>query len=362
MAYTIATNSVTSINTTTAVCGGNSISGSGVISAKGVCWSTSVNPTVALATKTNDGTSSANFTSNITGLIKGTTYYVRAYVTDGSGTYYGSNIVFTTLGITLSSPTSITGNSATLLATDINGFTSISAVGFCWQPTNVDPDINDNKTTSVLIGNSFTSNINGLTPGTLYYVRAYVTSGGITYYSSNVVLNTTSLSPSVGYTSISAINSNSSSITGYIINNNGSSITSRGVRYSEDPLFGTFVDQVSVAATSPFTSNLTGLSPATTYYYKLYGTNSIGTGFTSVYNFTTLGGPIVETVIPYAITSQTVQSGCNILSEGGSSITARGIVISTTSGPTLGLSTVYNSSSVFDCAYPYISFYGNMLT
>ena len=46
---------------------------------------------------TNDGTGNSNFPSSLTSLTSGATYYVRAYVTDGSGTYYGANVVFTTL-------------------------------------------------------------------------------------------------------------------------------------------------------------------------------------------------------------------------------------------------------------------------
>lgn len=54
------------------------------------------NPTISLNTKTTDGVTSGNFTSSISGLIPGKTYYVRAYATNTYGTaYYGNQITFT---------------------------------------------------------------------------------------------------------------------------------------------------------------------------------------------------------------------------------------------------------------------------
>jgi len=72
---------------------------------KGVVWSTIINPTVALATKTLDGAGTDTFTSLITGLSPGTTYYVRSYFTDALGdTYYGNEIEFATTALVIGSP------------------------------------------------------------------------------------------------------------------------------------------------------------------------------------------------------------------------------------------------------------------
>jgi hypothetical protein len=43
---------------------------------------------------TTNGTGIGAFTSNLTGLVAGTTYYVRAYATNGSGTSYGNQVSF----------------------------------------------------------------------------------------------------------------------------------------------------------------------------------------------------------------------------------------------------------------------------
>ena len=65
--------------------------------ARGVCWSTQPNPTLTDNVGfTNDGFCTGTFSSELTGLTSGTTYYVRAYATNGMGTSYGEVISFTT--------------------------------------------------------------------------------------------------------------------------------------------------------------------------------------------------------------------------------------------------------------------------
>jgi hypothetical protein len=92
---TVTTAAISAIAATTATGGGNvTADGGSTVSAKGVCWSTSQNPTIALSTKTADGTGTGSFTSSITGLTAGTTYYVRAYATNAMGTGYGSQVSF----------------------------------------------------------------------------------------------------------------------------------------------------------------------------------------------------------------------------------------------------------------------------
>jgi|APTNR8051073442_1049403.scaffolds.fasta_scaffold01128_4 hypothetical protein len=93
----IFTDPVHSILTTTAVSGGSILDdgGSEIIS-RGVCWNTQTAPTIDLASKTFDGSGLGSFTSNVSGLSAGTTYYLRAYATNTNGTVYGNEINFVT--------------------------------------------------------------------------------------------------------------------------------------------------------------------------------------------------------------------------------------------------------------------------
>ncbi|HOY30279.1 MAG TPA: DUF1566 domain-containing protein [Bacteroidales bacterium] len=93
----LTTSAVSNITTTTAKCGGSITSDGGAsLTARGVCWSTSQLPSIA-NNKTTDGTDVGSFTSSVTGLTPGTTYYVRAYATNSAGTAYGNQVSFTTL-------------------------------------------------------------------------------------------------------------------------------------------------------------------------------------------------------------------------------------------------------------------------
>jgi len=181
----LTTVAISDVGLTSAVSGGTIVTDGGEdITAKGVCWSTSTNPTIA-DTKTTDGTGSANFTSNIVGLSEGTTYYIRAYATNEVGTAYGNELTFTTNEVT----------GAVLTTTEVSAVTSVSAVaggnitddgggnitarGVCWG-TSPNPTVN--KTTDGTGTGDFTSNITGLSDGTVYFYRAYATnSSGTTY-------------------------------------------------------------------------------------------------------------------------------------------------------------------------------------
>jgi len=63
---------------------------------RGVCWSKTNTPTI-LDNIIKDGTGTGSFESKITGLTENSTYYLRAYATNGFGTTYGNTLSFSTL-------------------------------------------------------------------------------------------------------------------------------------------------------------------------------------------------------------------------------------------------------------------------
>ncbi len=92
----VTTAAITDISTNSALSGGNVISdGGAAVTARGVCWSTTEDPTTT-DTKTVDGSGTGSFTSTMTGLLADTRYYVRAYATSASGTGYGDQLEFIT--------------------------------------------------------------------------------------------------------------------------------------------------------------------------------------------------------------------------------------------------------------------------
>ena len=189
-----------SLTITTASSGGNVTSqGTSVVSARGVCWSTSVNPTIA-DSKTSDGTGSGIFTSTLTGLSIGVTYHIRAYATNSIGTSYGSDIVFVISvppTITTTSATSILATTATFSSNITSiGSSAITARGVCWSTT-IDPTVANNFTTDGTGIGVFSSLITGLSSGTTYHVRSYATNSVGTSYGADVSFTTLSNSTQV---------------------------------------------------------------------------------------------------------------------------------------------------------------------
>ena len=91
------TNAITEITLTSAKTGGVIADVGSTISARGVCWSKTPGPTNDLPTKTSDGTGAGAFTSQLTNLAMGTTYYVRSYAVGPQGVLYGNELSFSTL-------------------------------------------------------------------------------------------------------------------------------------------------------------------------------------------------------------------------------------------------------------------------
>jgi hypothetical protein len=95
-AASVTTTAASVITTTTATAGGNiTTDGGSSVTARGTCWSTTANPTIS-GSHTTDGSGTGVFTSSLTGLTANTTYHNRAYATNGIGTFYGSDLSFTT--------------------------------------------------------------------------------------------------------------------------------------------------------------------------------------------------------------------------------------------------------------------------
>jgi uncharacterized protein (TIGR02145 family) len=95
----ISTTSISNIMWTTGIGGGEiSDDGGAEIEERGVCWSTTQNPTIS-DNHTNDGTGTGIFISTITGLTPNTNYFVRAFATNSVGTAYGLQVEFTTLNV-----------------------------------------------------------------------------------------------------------------------------------------------------------------------------------------------------------------------------------------------------------------------
>lgn len=203
---TVYTNDIMEITTTTARCGGVvTANGDVEVTARGLCWSTSPNPTVSCA-HSIDGQGLGAFSSLLTELEEGTLYYAKAYATTDSGdTFYGEEKSFMTEsdGGSEGSVTVYT-NEVTEISTTTakcggvvaaNGNATITAKGVCWSIT-PNPNVSNSHTIEGQEMGAFTSSITDLSPNTTYYVRAYATSNCENIYGNEITFNTLPESPS----------------------------------------------------------------------------------------------------------------------------------------------------------------------
>ena len=345
---TLTTNAATSVTNIAAISGGNITSDGGTpVTARGICWSTSPNPTVSNST-TNNGTGTGAFTSNISGLLGSTVYYVRSYAVNTTGIAYGNQVTFTTPVPTTPSLTTTAFSSITSVSVATggsivnNGGALVTARGVVWD-TLTNPLVTKNRSINGSTNDIFPDTIRGLAGSRLYYVRSYATNSAGTAYGNELNFTTlTPVVPTVTINPIDLITNISARSGGAITSDGGAAILSKGIVWSTFPN-PTISNSKTTdgSGLAPFTSQLTGLFGDSIYYVRAYATNATGTGYSSQLNFTATTA-VLATITTTPITSITFNSaisGGNVTANGGGVISARGVVWNIATMPTVSLST-----------------------
>jgi hypothetical protein len=329
--------------------------GAGAVTQRGVCWSTNTNPTIT-DSKTADGSGGGIFVSSVTGLLQGTLYYLRAYATNSAGTSYSVQTSFTTRSslptVTTNDPIKdITKSTATAGGNvTSNGGSAITSRGVCWD-TKTKPTISNSRTSETPGTGAFTSSITGLMQSTTYYVRAYATNSQGTEYGNEVSFQTTLTSkPTVTTGASIPVSAFSATISGNVTDNGGIALTERGIEWgtSQNAISNNKSADLSTT-TGSFTRTITNLLPGTTYSTRAYATNALGTGYGTIISFTTPTTlPVVgSTAAITSITNNSAVSGGNITSNGGATLSARGVCWGIVKEPTVSLTTkTFNGTEI----------------
>lgn len=337
-----------SINNITALTAGTSVTvtdaDGATLQSCGVCWSINPNPTISNSTIVASGKQlNTSYPCVLTELQPNTTYYVRAYATTDITTTYSEEMTFNTVsGLPIVTTGVATSTSSTITASGEvtgNGGYYVTERGVCYSKTNSEPTISDAKIASGSGIGTFNVSITMLEPATTYYVRAYATNSIGTSYGDAVSVITKDGSASVLLSEVSNITALTASASVTVIDAGGATLQSCGICWSINP--NPTISDNTIAASgkqlnTAYTCNLTELQPNTTYYVRAYATTDITTTYSEQADFKTNDGlPVVITSATTA-TSTAISSGGTITSDGGYSITARGVCYSTNnSSPTL---------------------------
>jgi hypothetical protein len=187
---TVLTDSISSYVKDTVTLNGEVTSdGGSPITERGFCYATTPAPDIN-DIKVTSGTGTGEFNKLISDLQPVTTYYVRAYAINATGTTYGNEQTFTTTvniaDVITYSVTNNVNNSAVLSGeVTSDGGSPVMERGFCYATT-PSPDVNDTKVISGNGTGTFNYAIYNLQPYTTYYVRAYAINAQGTAYGNEI--------------------------------------------------------------------------------------------------------------------------------------------------------------------------------
>lgn len=326
----------------------------------GVCWKVGTLTSTSLPTVSDSRIVLLNFFASVsghvklTGLTPSTIYNTRVYIryADGRYEYSTTSISFTTIGLTdptlntsvISGITATTAIGGGNIASD--GGVPITARGVCWTSSGNNPTIADNKTVDGSGIGSFTSNLTGLTAGVSYKVAAYATNTRGTFYGTPLVFSSATVLPSLATIGSAQITGSSATLLGDVSSDGGSAITEKGICWglSSGPTTANSKTVDSSTGVGSYVSNMTGLSSNSTYYVRAYATSIYGTFYGNEISFRNTA-LLISTAVPSNLGSTTVISGGIIATDGGLSVTQRGVCWSTSSGPTTAGSKLVDSST-----------------
>ncbi len=285
----------------------------------GICWATATHPTIQadhiVAVDSHDV-----FVLEMTDLLPGIRYYVRAYAKNSVGFVYGNEVSFVTGDAVLPSVTTLDVADITWTTakgggnvTD-DGDAEITERGICWS-TSHNPTTNESHVNSGTGTGFFTGNMTGLTANTTYYVRAYAINSAGTNYGSEVSFTTQQAItlPTVTTGQVTNIQQTSATGGGNVTNSGGANVTERGICWGASHNPTTSGSHASNGTgTGSYTVNMSGLSPSTTYYVRAYAINSAGTSYGSEVPFTTLSSVGGHTYVDLGLPSGLLWATCNV--------------------------------------------------
>lgn len=337
---------VTDVDMTTAVFNGEVLSvGSPEYTERGFVYSTSIisaEATSGFTTVAAQMNSNKTFSVSVSGLDKGTTYYVRAYGKNSVGTKLSSNYVSFT---TIASKTAVSTQAVTQIdvvngKAQFNGeITEIgnpvySEKGFCYNKSG-EPTVSDTKVVvSGTSGGAYSYSCAGLSSNTVYYVRAYAMQGGKVLYGDTQNFSLEVSATVVSTSSATNITSSAAVLNGSILQLGSPAYSEKGfcISQSDPPTINSTKKAVNDgSATGNYKLQLSGLDYNKRYYFRAYAIQNGSPVYGEVRDFTTVYTQAeVITSDVSDIGYHTMTFNGQVIAIGDPSITERGFCYSST--------------------------------
>jgi uncharacterized protein (TIGR02145 family) len=282
---TVITSLVTEYTATTATIGGVVTDDGGFkVTLRGVYWGTDPDPRLK-GTKLDLDTGKGEFNTTLTGLDRAKMYYVTAFATNIKGTACGNVISFSTVPelplVGTSSLSNITAYSAKVGGNiTSNGGAEITEKGVYWGIA-PEPLTTGTKLAMGSGSGSFSEVLENLSPGTIYYVKAYATNSIGTSYGDEKSDTTLGKVPDI--TTLAYTDLNTYGVTLNTRINANYLNTSVSFEYGTTSTYGsTFIsDSIATGGADTVIAVLEDLLPNTTYHYRVAATNELGTVYSA---------------------------------------------------------------------------------
>jgi len=311
--------------------------GSSAVTQRGFCWSAVPNPTVSDPSSSNEFGPGV-FTTEINDLNLGTTYYVKSYARNSSGTTYGNQLEFKTLSA--GKFTSISFDSLLFTSVKVNvnieslGDISIKSIGICYSKSGT-PSFKNDSTTILHSNNSdkiFSIGIKNLTFNTKYFARAFINTNLGIFYSNEIDFTTKQYTlGTFGDIAITSLSNLGADAKVNISSLGDAPIKSMGLCFSttNDPVFK--LDSSTIIHSNntdkDFTLVLKNLKENTKYYIRSFINSDAGIVYSKSFFFTTLGRPTLADLNPNgSITRTSASLDSYVISDNGGQVFENGFI------------------------------------
>jgi hypothetical protein len=285
------------------------------------------------------------FKSQLTKLIPNKTYYYKAYAKNKYGTAYGELKNFTTGDYLLPTLTTDSLGNITLTSVKLygnitdDGETPILKRGFCIS-TNPTPTTTDSTFNTGNGVGLFNLVVIKLKAGTKYNVRAFATNAMGTSYGKEITFSTLEYKlPTIQTNPATDIGLNVVTLSGDVKDLGRGELKERGivVSKSQKPTVDDMKFKSSITDLGEYKIVVTKLEVNTKYYVRAYTQNEAGIVYGDEVHFTTLDyTPAKVTTNDIAdISFKTARIGGEVIEEGNTSVTEKGVVISREKSPTI---------------------------